>query len=268
MNAIRQYIRDHRRAILFSGPALLAEKYLRAWYNEDFYDFSKNGEAFALTKFGTWWGSRSINIWDIGAHRGDWSMIAHKLVPQAHITSFEMIPAVYEQMVAKLSPSDWSTPVCCALSESEGRQTAFWNQKYDTTSSIQPRSGHVFADKSDLVEINCSSTTADIYSRSNGSPNMLKIDTEGHEISVLRGCRDVLTGGMPPDMIQFEYGSTYLPGGFTLKNAYDILVPQGYSVGRLYPNHVDFREYEYKDDNFRMGNFIAVRSEELKRMLL
>ena len=62
-------------------------------------------------------------------------------------------------------------------------------------------------------------------------------------------------------------GSTYLPSGSTLKQVYDLLTPMGYAIGRIYPNHVDFRDYVYTDDNFRMGNFVATRSKELRQRL-
>jgi hypothetical protein len=67
--------------------------------------------------------------------------------------------------------------------------------------------------------------------------------------------------------MQIEYGDTYIPSGSTLKALYELVEPHGYSIGRLYPNYVDFKSYEYRDDNFRMGNLIAVKDRDLKTML-
>ena len=96
-------------------------------------------------------------------------------------------------------------------------------------------------------------------------PHVLKIDVEGHETAVLRGMQRLLSGDYAPLIIQIEYGDTYLPSGSTLKDVYSLL--PGYSIGRLFPNHVDFRPYSYADDHFRMGNIIATRDARLKSLL-
>ena len=264
---VRQLIRDHRRASLLSIVVSVAEKYLRAWYNEDFYDFQRNGESFVLSQFASWWGPRSLRVWDVGAHQGEWALLAHGRLPQGHITSFEMIPQIYEKMVERVGSPFWHSAVCVGLSDSERSQNACWNQKHDDTNSLSPRLGHALFDGSDLLTVSCSLITGDAYGSGNGFPDYLKIDTEGHEIPVLLGCRNFLSNPIHPQIIQFEYGSTYLPSGSTLKQVYHLLTPMGYAIGRVYPNHVDFRDYVYTDDNFRMGNFVATRSKELRQRL-
>ena len=111
MKRLRQFIRDHRRSWLLERFAIAAQKYLRAWYNEDFYDFRRNGESFVLCEFANWQGERPASIWDVGAHRGGWAAVAHEALPQAHITSFEMIPQIHQQLVAFLGSAPWSSTV-------------------------------------------------------------------------------------------------------------------------------------------------------------
>jgi hypothetical protein len=36
----------------------------------------------------------------------------------------------------------------------------------------------------------------------------------------------------------------------------------GYVVGKLYPNHVEFKDYALDDENFFGPNYIAVKSSE------
>jgi Methyltransferase FkbM domain len=92
--------------------------------------------------------------------------------------------------------------------------------------------------------------------------DLLKIDVEGHEIEVLSGFATVLASAvLQPQVIQFEYGVTWLPGRHNLLEAYRILEPFGYAIGRLYPDGVDFKPYTFADDHFRMGNYIAVRAK-------
>ena len=47
--AVQNYIRSHASSGLLSLVASYCEKFLRAYYNEDFYEFVRNGEA-ALIK--------------------------------------------------------------------------------------------------------------------------------------------------------------------------------------------------------------------------
>ena len=39
-----------------------------------------------------------------------------------------------------------------------------------------------------------------------------------------------------------------------------------YSIGRLYPNYVDFKPYSYSDENLRMCNMIATRDRTLQKL--
>jgi hypothetical protein len=44
--------------------------------------------------------------------------------------------------------------------------------------------------------------------------------------------------------------------------AYDLLRSSGYTIGRLYPEGVDFKPYSIWDDHFRMGNYIAAQMDD------
>ncbi len=65
--------------------------------------------------------------------------------------------------------------------------------------------------------------------------------------------------GNYPRLIQFEYGDTYIPAGKTLYGIYQILAPLGYRIGRVYPDHVEFKDYDFCDEHYRMGNYVAVK---------
>ena len=96
---------------------------------------------------------------------------------------------------------------------------------------------------------------------------LLKIDTEGHEAAVLRGCAGLLAGPGAPAMIQLEYGDTWIPARESLYAVQPWLESFGYSIGRLFPDRVAFKHWERGDDHFRMGNMVAVRDEELQALL-
>lgn len=255
----RQAIRRNRRSGLLRLAASACEKYLRAYHNEGFWDFDRNGEAFALNAYARWSGSRPIRLWDVGAHRGEWADAAHAIMPAASIHSFEIVP----ELAGELADRDWLTVHRVGLSDFAGETDVHWNRASDTTNTINP-----FRDRdaaADTQVVRCPVTTGDEMMSRIGAPNLLKIDVEGHETHVFRGCRQLLSSEAPPEMIQFEYGSTYLASGSTLGEIYVLLT--GYQIGRLFPDHVDFKPYRRTDDDFRMGNMVAVRDPALRDLL-
>lgn len=262
----RQVIRENRRGALFRMLALVSEKYLRAFYNEGFYDFSRNGEAFALRVFAGWASNKPLVLWDVGANTGGWASEATLCFPDAAIHSFEIVPSIAEEFEKSQADNPKVVLHQFGLSDEPATVDVSYNVECDTTSSITYRNTDEFG--SAIRTVPCRVETIDgIVGSIAPSPDLLKIDTEGHDFAVLRGARDLLAGPDAPAMIQFEYGETWLPANETLEKCHQFLSERGYFVGRLYPNHVDFKDYGYADDHFRMGNMIAVKSAELRDLL-
>ncbi len=262
----RQYIRNHHRSASMRFLANIAQKFLRAYFNEGFYEFDVNGERFLIETFSSWWGPRPSIVWDVGANDGQWATVAHHALPAASIHSFEIVPPIADKFEAELSDADWSFLHRLGLSDSEGDTTVTWNRNCDTTSAINIRETGVPG--GDHVSIICTVSTIDAQiGRGLPAPDLLKIDTEGHEQAVLEGGVTLLSSDDAPALIQFEYGETWLPSRANLASTQRLLESCGYAVGRLYPDHVEFKPYAYRDDHFRMGNMVAARSPELIRAL-
>jgi FkbM family methyltransferase len=256
---LRQAIRENRRSVPLRLIAGSCEKYLRAWYNEDWWDFHSNGEAFVLSRFNQWARGSDVVIWDVGAHYGEWAEAAHELVPSAAVHSFEIIP----ELASRITDKEWRSVHVCGLSDVEDVVDVHWNKTYDTTNSIKPRSEILSFEDGSVIR--CRVKTGDQLVDELGSPDFVKIDVEGHEASVLRGLRQTLQSKAAPQLIQFEYGTTYVPSGSTLREIYTLL--PNYTIGRLFPNYVDFKPYRYCDEHFRMGNMIGTRNRELQNLL-
>lgn len=266
LGVVQQVIRDHRRRWPARVVASAAEKYLRAYYNEDFYNFDRNGEGFAMRTFARWCGQESPVVWDVGANHGQWALAAAKTVSGARIHSFEIVPDVAEAFEKRVSGMGSIEIHRIGLSDTPGEVAVTWNRDADMTSSIAYRNTDKFG--TDLATVTCPVSTVDRMIQDGlPAPVLLKIDTEGHDAPVLRGARGLLASGDAPAMIQFEYGETWLPARETLEQTHRLLEEAGYAVGRLFPDHVAFKAYEYADDNFRMGNMIAANDPELIALL-
>jgi FkbM family methyltransferase len=267
-DALRRYIRTHRRSPLMQLAGRAAERFLNAWFNVGFYEFSENGEAFVLQCLAEWAGGRQLRLWDVGAHKGGYALEAHKILPNAEITSFEIIPVLADRLATKSAEASWLRVLPVGLSDRVGVVPVAFNGRYDTTSSINPfLAGDLFAhDEVQFIEGHI--TTVDkLISSGTPAPDMIKIDVEGHEAAVIDGAQVLLTSDHAPALVQFEYGATWIAASRTLYNVQAKLEAAGYSVGRLFPRHVEFKGYEVADETFRMGNMVATRVPELKRLL-
>jgi FkbM family methyltransferase len=87
--------------------------------------------------------------------------------------------------------------------------------------------------------------------------DLLKLDTEGSELAVLRGLGDRLDPAVV-DVIQFEYGGTTRDAGVALRDLHELLVARGYCFTKLFPAALEVRAYQEWMDHFAFANYVAV----------
>ena len=238
------------------------EKFLRAYYNEDHWRMQANGEAEIIRRFVAN-SNTSVVALDVGAHHGEWAAQFLSLGPNSFVVCFEIVPAIRDKLKQHFSADTRVSIADCGLSDQVGIVKVTWNKSCGPSSSISGESRHY--EGAELTVVSCAVQTGDKYLCENaiGQIDFLKIDTEGHEVPVLKGFAQLLGSAQAPRVIQFEYGTTWLAGRHRLADAYSILQCKNYSIGRLYPDGVDFKQYELSDESFRMGNYVAVRESTL-----
>jgi FkbM family methyltransferase len=221
-----------------------------------------NGEAEIMRRFFANSSALVIAL-DVGSHDGEWAAHFLALGPSSFVVCFEILPAVRDKLKQRFSADTRVSIADSGLSDQVGIVKVTWNKSCGPTSSISGESRHYGG--AELSVVSCAVQTGDKYICENaiGQIDFLKIDTEGHEVPVLKGFAQLLASAQAPRVIQFEYGTTWLAGRHRLADAYSILQCNCYSIGRLYPNGVDFKQYELSDESFRMGNYIAVRDSTL-----
>jgi FkbM family methyltransferase len=90
---------------------------------------------------------------------------------------------------------------------------------------------------------------------------LVKIDTEGHDLAVLRGARELLTQHRI-SFVQFEYNHRWIYGRWLLRDAFELLEPLGYRLGKLTPRGVEFYPgWDIDLETFVEGNYVACASE-------
>jgi FkbM family methyltransferase len=261
---IRKFARENRKSHLVHRIARQCEKFLHGFYNQGFYDFVENGEARVIDTVLAECKAGPRLVFDVGANRGEWGKIVLARKPDAVVYCFEIVPATAALLRVALAGHPTAHVCDFGLSSTAGETNIFWNRASDHTSGIAPwHEASPFA--SDIEVVTSRVDTGDAVMQRAGLAriDLLKIDVEGHEIEVLSGFRDTLaSSALRPRVIQFEYGETWLPARHTLMEAYRLLEPSGYAIGRLYPDGVDFKPYALADDHFRMGNYIAVQGQD------
>jgi FkbM family methyltransferase len=111
-------------------------------------------------------------------------------------------------------------------------------------------------------------TTLDAYAAEAGIPcfALVKVDTEGHDLAVLRGARGLLAGHRIA-VVQFEYNHRWVFARAFLRDAFDLLAGLGYRVGKLTPLGVEFYPGWDPDlETFVEGNYVACEPVTAGRM--
>lgn len=261
---IRRYARENRKSRFARWVASKCEKFLHGFYNQGFFELDRNGEAHVVDIVAASRNGEQFVVLDVGANVGDWAKVVLQRRPDAIIHCFEIVPAIASVLRDAMAAHPTANVHEMGLSSAAREVDVWWDRTLGTTNSITPlqRVG-LFVD-SEVVSVRSKVETGDAVATRLGLPriDLLKIDVEGHEYDVLSGFRALMADpGRRPRVIQFEYGPTWLATRHNLHEAYGLLEPCGYTIGRLYPDGVDFKSYAFEDDHFRAGNYIAVETD-------
>lgn len=223
-----------------------------------------NGEALLLKKLSNIYGSKSVSIFDVGANTGHYASIIVKYIPNVQLHCFELVPDIFKRLENNGQLRlDNVFLNCVGLSDSNREVSVTYFPAWSEISGINPPPWQE-KDGRQKKTINASVIKGDDYAEERGisSIGILKIDTEGHELFVLKGFERLLNAARI-DVIQFEHGYTSIPSKTFLGDFYEYLRPRGYLIGRLYPRGVELKPYDlFDDEKFRIGNYVAIHESK------
>jgi FkbM family methyltransferase len=233
--------------------ARASETFLRLYHNVN-YDSDANGERRVLDRLGP---GQLACVFDVGANIGDWVQLARRASPAAAIHAFEIVPSTFESLRRRVGSDLRTTLNPVGLSDTSGTIDVFHCPDDPGLSSIFP-----YPTGKAVVSVRGETVTGDAYCAERGITHIdfLKIDVEGHELSVLRGFDRLLANGQV-DVVQFEYGYVNILPKSLLKDLYEFLENRGYAVGKIFPTYVDFRHYDLHDEDFLGPNYLAVHRD-------
>lgn len=244
--------RDSRFARYLDGLAVEFHRNFENWN----YRFSTNGESRVLERLSADCGIQTI--FDVGANQGTWSLMGAGKFPRAAFHAFELSPPVAEMLMASVAGEPRIFPNARGLSDGDKEIEFLYAPDWNTLSSGVAVTGHTPTQKMRGLVIR-----GDAYCREKNieSIDFLKMDVEGMEDQVLRGFGDLLAR-KAIRVIQFEYGRVNIESHFLLKDFYTMLEGYGFVIGKIYPQEVLFKAYEYTDEDFLGPNYLAVLSTE------
>jgi len=225
----------------------------RVSYNSS-YDFTKNGEIKTAVPYV----SSSPVLIDVGANNGNWAAKFLKMYPGAQCYLVEANPRLANKLQDRFANDKRIKVINVALSESDG--TAIFNipEGKDTHSSLEDVKVGRPPDLVSQISVDTLTGEALLSQYGIDRVDFLKIDVEGHELQVLKGFNDAINSSSVKN-IQFEYSEINLEKRAYLEDFYTIL--HKYRIGRIYPNIVEFKNYELTDETFISGNFFATLNE-------
>ncbi|MEN8248479.1 MAG: FkbM family methyltransferase [Bacteroidota bacterium] len=229
---------------------------LNRFYENRNHDINSNGEIPVIQKISKL--NPSVII-DGGANIGNYSLTLNQYAPQATIYAFEPVVSTYDKLKNNVNEFKNIIPVNKGLfSENCTKEINIFKSHthssiydikgvpYQTTDTqtIELIRGDDFVNENDITEI-----------------DFVKLDLEGAEYDAIIGFENLLKG-KNIKAIQFEYGYINITSKKLLLDFYTLLNDYGYSIGKIFPKIVEFRDYEFKYEDFIGPNFIAVNNEE------
>lgn len=238
-----------RNNVVLSTTAKLCHQYLK-WFGNASYKPARNGERWLLSSLRT---EPIRTVIDVGANVGGWSLMAADLLPEATIYSLEIVPDTAKALRARVGTHQRVKCFNLGLAAHTGTLTLRYHPAASAhaTFTEYPHSWNA-------ERIECPVMRGDDFLIREGirEVDFLKLDVEGAEHLVLDGLQTQL-GEHRIRFVQFEYGRVNILTHFLLRDFYQFFSRYGYVVGKIYPDYVDFRHYDMRDEDFLGPNYLA-----------
>lgn len=200
---------------------------------------------------------------DVGANDGDYSADVRALAPRSQVHAFEPHPVTYGRLATRARELGFAAHNL-ALGAQPGRLAL-----YDYAGSSGTQHASVYADVisrlhdgGEPVAHDIAVDTLDAFAERQGIAriDLLKIDTEGHELQVLNGARGLIASGAL-DVVHFEFNEMNVVSRVFLRDFFDVL--PGFRLYRMLPDGLaPLGAYHARRcEIFAYQNIVALRAD-------
>jgi FkbM family methyltransferase len=209
-------------------------------------------------------GSRLI-IFDVGARVGDWSrgivdfasrrsegceVHAFEPVPESRLALEKSFRSQIESRAMRVSP--------IGLSNAVGSFPIYVPHFTAGTSTLHPDSSIRYEQ---VLQVN--TTTVDRYCQENSIDHidLLKVDTEGHDLRVIEGAQQNLKSGRV-GVLQFEYNHRWIYSRTYLRDVFELVRDTPYRIAKVCSNALEiYVEWHPELERFFETNFALVHEQ-------
>lgn len=234
----------------------------------NYHDFDISGENFVISywlkDFFLKFSGQKKNIFDIGANAGDYSYKLLRNFNNDYIFSFEPNNKSYLKLQDRFQDAINLQLFNLALS-SKNEKSFLYFKKDGTLDEHSSMVKSVFTDihnygYKDIGSIEVESITLDsfCFKKNIDIIHFIKIDTEGNELEILKGAKELLKDGKIQS-IQFEFNEMNIASRVYLKDFFDLL--PNFNFYRLLPNGLLELKYHPKHEIFLFQNILAVKKD-------
>jgi FkbM family methyltransferase len=203
---------------------------------------------------------QKMHVLDVGANIGQWSTSMLATARRAgraedlDLHAFEPSSYTFARLSKALVAHNVSLQQS-ALSERSGSSVLHVMGPGAGTNSLHAPPARQKASTTEDVH----TITLEEYAESAGLDDiaLVKIDAEGHDLPVLRGAGNLLAE-QRICIAQFEYNWRWIGARSFLYDAFNLLEPAGYSLGKLTPRGIEFYPgWDADLETFVEGNYVA-----------
>lgn len=211
------------------------------------YDYLKK---FLLKK------NRPIVI-DVGANIGDYTNIIRQCNNSAIVHCFEPSEESYKLLETRFKNSNKITMNRAACGDRNTGRFLYMNIDHGSFSSFNPSYvTRAHKHKKEYVNV----VSLDFYCKKNRIKriNLLKIDTEGHEIFVLNGAKNLMKNSCI-DIIQFEYGYASIYNHILFLEFVELFNKFKYELYLIKPKRLEKIDYQPEMEGTPLANYLGIK---------
>lgn len=197
-------------------------------------------------------------IFDVGANVGQTAQYFYNKFPEAKIFSFEPIKSTFNTLVENTSAIRNISCFNHAFGAYEGK-TKVYLQKYSGWNSLVESKNIDYNIGSEVVEINTINQFAKLHKIDR--IDLLKTDTEGYDLEVLKGAEDFLNGNKVQFILcevgfhKHDYGHTYFV------EIHDYLNSKGFQIFDIYDTDQLYYIPHHKYSRFSFCNALFINTQ-------
>ena len=225
--------------------------------------WSTKNEAEAISRFIKQKTIKKVVAIDAGANLGDWSYELLTHFPDSEIVAFEPSKEAYAKLSGRFSNNKSVRCENLALGKFSGVTKLFADQSGSGLGSMTKRRVEHF-DINFNYEEEINVTTLDSWMQNldtKFTPNILKMDVEGHELDILIGAPKTL---QHIEIIQFEFGGSNIDTRTYFQDFWYFFKEQNFDIYRITPKSpILIKNYSERDECFRATNYLAVKHSKI-----